>query len=245
MNGAWGNATGRRFGAEFASNLAARYLEADLTEAKVMASDTSAESLGVLYPDLVTLHLPTSGDNCSDADFVRLCELNPEMRFERNADGSVVVMTPSGAESSGSNFEIARELGVWSKKNKTGKGFDSSGLFKLPNGAIRCPDASWILLERWNALSREDKRGAAPIVPDFVVELKSPSDRMSHLRKKMQEYLEAGVRLGWLIDPDAKVVEIYRPGAEVEVLKNPTFVSGDPELAGFQMAMAEIWSEET
>lgn len=209
-----------------------------------MASNISTETFGVLYPELITLHLPTSGDTCSDGEFVRLCELNPEMRFERNSDGSVVVMTPSGAESSGHNFKIALELGIWAKKDGTGKGFDSSGLFKFPNGSIRCPDASWILLGRWNRLSREDKRGPAPIVPDFVVELKSPSDRMTELRRKMREYIEVGVRLGWLIDPDAKVLEIYRPGAEVEVLKNPLVVSGDPELAGFKMTMAEIWSEE-
>lgn len=208
-----------------------------------MASDISTEPLGVLYADLITLHLPTSGESCSDAEFIRLCELDSEMRFERNSDGSVVVMTPSGAESSGHNFKIALELGVWAKKDGTGKGFDSSGLFKLPNGSIRCPDASWILLERWNVLSREDKRGLAPIGPDFVVALKSPFDRMSQLRKKMREYIEVGVRLGWLIDPDAKLVESYRPGAEVEVLKNPTFVSGDPELEGFKMPMAKIWSE--
>jgi Uma2 family endonuclease len=208
-----------------------------------MASSVSAESLGVFYADVITLHLPTSGGVCSDAEFERLCELNPDMRFERNADGSVVVMTPSGAEASGHNFEIAGELRNWSKKDKTGKGFDSSGLFKLPNGSIRCPDASWILLSRWNVLAREDKRGPAPIVPDFVVELKSPSDRVSQLRKKMREYIEVGVRLGWFIDPDARIVEIYRPGADAQVLKNPTSVSGDPELAGFQMQTAEIWSE--
>lgn len=153
-------------------------------------------------------------------------------------------MTPLGAEAGGQNFEIAGELRSWSKVDKSGKGFDASSLFKLPNGSIRCPDASWILLERWNGLSREDKRGPAPIVPDFVVELKSPSDRMTQLREKMREYMEVGVRLGWLIDPDAKLVEIYRPGAEVEVLKNPLVVSGDPELAGFKLMMAEIWSEE-
>lgn len=209
-----------------------------------MASDISTESLGVLYADVITLHLPTSGGVCSDAEFEQLCALNPEMRFERNPDGSVVIMTPSGAETGGQNFEISRELGNWAKKDKAGKGFDSSSLFKLPNGAIRCPDASWILLERWNSLSREDKRGPAPIVPDFVIELKSPSDRMTQLRKKMREYIEVGVRLGWLIDPDARVIEIYRPNAEVVVLKNPTSVDGDPELPGFQLPMAEIWSEE-
>lgn len=209
-----------------------------------MASDTSTETMGVLYPELITLHLPTSGGDCSDEEFVRLFELNPEMRFERNPDGSVVVMTPSGGETSGHNFEIALELGIWSKKDGKGKGFDSSGLFKLPNGAIRSSDASWILLKRWNALTRKDRRGPTPIVPDFVIELKSPSDRMTQLRKKMKEYIKVGVRLGWLIDPDAKVVEIYRPGAEVEILKNPKFVKGDPELAGFKMPMTEIWSEE-
>jgi Uma2 family endonuclease len=209
-----------------------------------MASDMSAEPLGVLYAELITLHLPTSGDTCSDAEFVRLCELNPEMRFERNSDGSVAVMNPPGMESSGQNHNLAVTLGIWCRQNGEGKSFDSSGQFKLPSGAIRSPDASWILLARWNALPKEDRRGITPIVPDFVVELKSPSDRMSQLRKKMREYIEAGVRLGWLIDPDAKVVEIYRLGAEVEVFKNPTFVSGDPELAGFKMMMAEIWSEE-
>ena len=209
-----------------------------------MATDVSAEPLGVLYPEVVTLHLPSKGDSISDQEFLRLCELNDPLNFERNSDGSVSVMTPSGAEAGGQNFEIAGQLRNWAKKDRKGKGFDSNSLFKLPNNAIRCPDASWILLERWNAVPRDERKGAAPIVPDFVIELKSPSDRMAQLRKKMREYIEVGVRLGWLIDPDAKVVEIYRPGAEVEILNNPEFVSGDPELAGFELALAEIWSEE-
>lgn len=174
-----------------------------------MASAVNADVSGVLYPEVVTLHLPTHSDQSADLEFLRLCELNPELRFERNSDGSVAVMTPLGAEAGGQNFEIAGELRSWSKVDKSGKGFDASSLFKLPNGSIRCPDASWILLERWNGLSREEKRGPAPIVPDFVVELKSPSDRMTQLREKMREYMEVGVRLGWLIDPDAKLVEIY------------------------------------
>lgn len=209
-----------------------------------MDSDVSAEPNGVFYADLVTLHLPMNGGKCSDAEFVRLCELNSEMRFERNSDGSVAVMNPPGMESSGQNHNLAVELGIWCRNNGEGKSFDSSGLFKFPNGAIRSPDASWILLSRWSSLSREDQRGHSPIVPDFVIELRSPSDRMSQLRKKMREYIEVGVRLGWLIDPDAKIVEIYRPSVEVEVLNNPALVSGDPELAGFQLTMAVIWSED-
>ncbi len=209
-----------------------------------MASVDLIDSTGVMYPDLVTLHLPTSRGKCSDAEFEKLYALNPEMRFERNPDGSVAIMNPPGGEASGQNHDLAVELGIWCRRNGEGKSFDSSVHYKLPNGAIRSPDASWILLKRWNELTRKVRRQPTPIVPDFVVELKSPSDRMSQLRKKMQEYMEVGVRLGWLIDPDAKLVEVYRPGAKVEVLKNPKFVKGDPELKGFKLPLAVIWSDE-
>jgi Uma2 family endonuclease len=150
-------------------------------------------------------------------------------------------MPPTGSETGGSNFRLAVQLGTWTEQDGTGTGFDSSTGFTLPNGATVSPDISWIKLERWNALSKEQRTKFAPIVPDFVVELRSPSDSLKDLQKKMQQYIDNGVRLAWLIDRKQRRVYIYRPGVPVQQLDNPETVSGDPELPGFVLRLSQIW----
>jgi Uma2 family endonuclease len=163
------------------------------------------------------------------------------MSFERNASGELVIMTPAGSESSRRNLEVSRQMANWSKQDGTGIAFDSSGGFWLPNGAMRSPDAAWIRRERWEALSNDERKKFAPLAPDFVVELRSETDRLSQLRVKMQEYVDNGVRLGWLIDPIDRRVEIYRPGQAPTIVDAPTQVTGDPELPGFTLDLTAIW----
>jgi Uma2 family endonuclease len=191
--------------------------------------------------DAIVLRLPSKNEVFSNEEFWELCKLNPELRLEKNCDGSVVIMTPVVSDSSRQNSNIATLLGIWRMRDGTGVSFDSSGGFTLPNGSMRSADASWIKNERWLALTEKDRRKFAPIAPDFVVELKSPSDSIPELRSKMHEYMEAGVRLGWLIDPDTRSVEIYRPKKDIERIENATTVSGDPELPGFVLDLKAVW----
>ncbi|MGH2414831.1 MAG: Uma2 family endonuclease, partial [Microcystaceae cyanobacterium] len=153
----------------------------------------------------------------------------------------LLIMPPTGTESGGRNFNLTVQLGKWVEQNGTGLGFDSSTGFILPNGATRSPDASWIKLERWNALSAKDQQKFAPICPEFVVELRSLSDSLQVLKDKMQEYIDNGVLLGWLIDRQQRQVYIYRPQMTVECLNNPATVSGEPILPGFVLDLSKIW----
>ncbi len=173
--------------------------------------------------------------------FAFLCQENRDLRFELTAQQELVIMPPAGSETGRRNSKLAVRLGTWAEADGTGVVFDSSAGFTLPNDAIRSPDASWIRQERWNALTKEQRVGFAPICPDFVVELRSPSDRLSELQAKMEEYIDNGARLGWLIDPIDKQVYIYRPGQPVETLDNPVTVSGDPVLPGFVLPVHELW----
>ncbi len=151
-------------------------------------------------------------------------------------------MPPPGIESAGRNADITTDLNLWNRKMKLGKVFDSSGIYTLPSGAKRGPDAAWMEKSRWEALDPADRKKFAHICPDFVVELRSETDRLPALQEKMREYLANGARLGWLIDPQNRCVEVYRPGQEVQVLDNPSSVSGDPELPGFVLDLERIWS---
>jgi Uma2 family endonuclease len=175
-----------------------------------------------------------------DQTFLRLCEDYPEMHLERDAAGEIVMMAPAGAGSSGRNAKLVYQLENWVQSSGLGKSFESSAGFVLPNGARRSPDASWISTDRWNALSVEEQDGFPPLCPDFVVEIRSPSDRLPALRAKMDEYVTQGARLGWLIDPQRRVVEIYRPGREVEVVVDPVRVSGNDVLPGFVLDLRDI-----
>ena len=177
----------------------------------------------------------------TDEQFLRLCQENPEMRLELNAQGELVIMPPTGAKTGLRNNELAYALTGWAKTDGTGLAFDSSTLFALPNGARRSPDAAWVRRERWNRLTEEQQEGPAPLCPDFVVELRSPSDRLVLLYEKMQEYIDNGARLGWLIDPSEKRVYVYRPGQPVETLDNPDMVSGEPVLPGFMLKVHALW----
>lgn len=179
--------------------------------------------------------------NLTDDQFFEFCQINRDLRIERTADGELLIMSPTGSETGGSNFELSGQLFNWTKRDGTGRGFDSSTGFTLPNKATVSPDISWIKLDRWNALSKEQRTKFAPIVPDFVVELRSASDTLKDLQEKMQQYMDNGVRLGWLIDRKQRRVYIYRPGVSVEQLDNPETVSGDPELPGFVLQMGDIW----
>ncbi len=179
----------------------------------------------------------------TDAQFVAFCELNDDVRIERTAGGELEIMPPTGMYSGDQNSEINMQLRVWARRDATGNAFDSSTGFTLPNGAMRAPDAAWIPKSRLAELATDDKRGFGHICPDFVVELRSGSDSLSKLRAKMDEYMENGARLGWLIDPQNRRVYVYRTGSEVEILENPDSVAADPELDGFTLKLMDIWGK--
>ena len=193
----------------------------------------SAESTTVLLRLPPDLHL-------SDDQLYEFCRLNRELRVERTAQGGLLIMPPAGGDTSAKNAEITIQLGLWAKRNGTGRTFDSSGGFSLPNGATRSPDASWVRNDRLAALTSEERAKFLPLCPDFVIELRSVTDGLSALQEKMSEYMENGAQLGWLIDPLAGQVFVYRPGAPVERLEEPDNVSADPVLPGFRLELAEI-----
>ncbi|MEK0180806.1 Uma2 family endonuclease [Microcoleus anatoxicus] len=177
----------------------------------------------------------------TDDQFFQLCQENENIRLERTAKGELIIMSPAGGETSNSNAGLTAQIWIWNQQNRLGKVFDSSGGFKLPNGANRAPDASWVKLERWNALTPEQQKKFPPICPDFVVELMSPSDSLKETQDKMKEYRDNGARLGWLINRKSRQVEIYRPNQEVEVLESPATVSGEDVLPGFVLNLDSIW----
>ena len=178
----------------------------------------------------------------SDRDLEKLSRDNPDRRLETDAYGKLIIMSPTGSETSDRNSELIFQVKLWNKSSKLGKVFDSSGGFRLSNGAVRSPDVSWITINKWNALTKEQKRKFAPVDPDFTIELKSPSDDTQILQKKMTEYMRCGVLLGWLIDPDTKLVEIYRHGQNKEVLNNPSNLSGENIMPGLTVDLTEIWT---
>ncbi len=173
-------------------------------------------------------------------EFVRICQLNGDMRIEMNKEGEISVMPPVHADTSEKNSEIGYQLRHWSKKDKTGKVYESSGGFVLPNGAVRSPDACWILKERLEKLSEKERQGFINICPDFVIELRSASDSLTKLKAKMAEYMENGAKLGWLIDPTKDKVYIFRQNTDVEILEKPKTLSGENLLKGFKLDLSEI-----
>lgn len=195
--------------------------------------------------DAVAVSLPPTlqlSIDLTDEQFFQLCQNNGDWRFERTASGGVIIMPPTGGEASNRNSELTYQLQSWSRQNKLGKSFDSNGGFTLPNGAVRAPDAAWVKLERWQALTPEQRRKFLPLCPDFVVELLSPTDSLPQAQAKMQEYIDNGVRLGWLIDADARRVEIYRPNRDVEILENPLALSGEDVLLGFVLDLSSLFT---
>lgn len=186
-------------------------------------------------PDKLAINLNGLIAKITDNEFFELCRNNADLRMEMTKEGDLIIMPPTGGETSGYNFDLVLDFGSWVRRDGTGKGFESNAMFVLPNGAKRMPDMSWIKLERWNQLTDTQKKSFPPICPDFVVELRSPSDSLQDLKDKMTEYIENGAQLGWLIDPIQKKVFVYRPGSEPEEFDNPASISGDPLLKGFTL----------
>jgi Uma2 family endonuclease len=176
-----------------------------------------------------------------EEQFFEFCQLNREWRIERSAEGDLEIMPPTGGETGNRNFELTTDVGVWARHDSSGVGFDSSTGFVLPNGAIRSPDASWVKRERLANFTVEQKQRFLPLCPDFLIELRSPSDPLVPIEAKMLEYMENGARLGWLIDPVEKKVYVYKPGEPVEVLNKPDRLSGDPVLPGFVLGLKPVW----
>lgn len=176
----------------------------------------------------------------TDEQFYQLCQVNRDLRFERTAEGELIIMPPAGGETGRRNADLTTDLNIWNRQANLGVVFDSSTGFKLPNGADRSPDAAWVKRERWESLTPEQRQKFPPLCPDFVIELRSASDDLQTLQEKMQEYLANGICLGWLIDPQNQQVEIYRPNQDVEILQAPTTLSGEAVLPGFVLQLSRL-----
>ncbi|MFP4009664.1 MAG: Uma2 family endonuclease [Spirulinaceae cyanobacterium] len=175
------------------------------------------------------------------AHFIKLAQANRDLRLERTATGELIIMPPTGSDTGHRNLDIEGQLWLWNRQTQLGIAFNSSTGFHLPNGSDRSPDAAWIQQERWDRLSEAEKQGFAPICPDFVVELRSPTDNLTLLQAKMREYRENGAGLGWLINRRDRTVEIYRQNREVEVLNSPNTLSGEMVLPGFILDLTRVW----
>ena len=199
-----------------------------------MTQTNSSPAIPVNIPPTLTLTV-------THEQFVQLAIANRDLQLERTATGELILMPPTGSDTGNRNSDIAGQLWLWNRQTRLGKTFDSSTGFHLPNGADRSPDAAWVSQERWDALTPEQRKGFAPLCPDFVLELRSESDNIELLRAKMKEYMENKARLGWLIDRKNKKVELYRQGQEVEVLDRPLTLSGENVLPGFVLDLTEMW----
>ena len=194
----------------------------------------------ILSEDGAPLVIPPRGRNEMDWLF-KLCVVNEQWQFERTAEGEILMIAPPGMESGDREGESFAQLRIWANRQGSGRAFTAGVGFRLPNGALRFPDAAWVRRSRLAKLKPEEKRKFAPLCPDFVIEVLSPSDRLPRLKAKMEEYVENGARLGWLIDADRHKVHVYRLGKPVEIMNRPMRLSGDPELPGFVLKLAEIW----
>lgn len=197
----------------------------------------------ITQSETISIELPNAiGIVVSSEQFEALALANPDLRLERTAAGELIVNPPTGGESGSRNLSISGQVDRWCEAHEDlGEGFDSSTGFILPNGARRSPDASWVSRTRWEALTPKQRQGFVPLCPDFVVELRSASDTLSTLQTKMREYIDNGARLGWLIDPQNRQVEIYRQQVEVEILINPAELSGEDVLPGFVLNLRRVW----
>lgn len=185
--------------------------------------------------------LPRYLTDFTDDQFFELCAVNQALRFERTAEGKIIIMSPTGGETGRRNAEVTRRLGNWADEDGTGIVFDSNTEFRLPSGANRSPDASWLLKSRWDAIPPAEREKFPPVCPDFVVELLSPSDNLEETKLKMEEYIANGARLGWLIDPKSRRVWVYTPSG-TECLEQPSTLCGDPVLPGFVLDLTGIFS---
>jgi len=193
----------------------------------------------VLEPQVI--RLGPLKQKMSDNEYYEFCQLNRDWRIEQSCDGEIIIMPPTGGETGRINSELNFLFVSWAKQDGTGITFDSSTEFVLPNSAKRSPDASWVKRTRWDTLTKEQREKFPPLCPDFVVELRSPSDSLSALQAKMQEYITNGAQLGWLIDPSERKIYIYRPNESVKQLDDPQTISGDPVLRGLVLEMKQVW----
>jgi Uma2 family endonuclease len=177
----------------------------------------------------------------SEEDLMRFCAANEALRVEREANGEILIMTPSGLQTSNINRRICQFLGQWADADGRGIVTDSNGGYTLPDGSVRAPDAAWIANRRWQALSKENQAGFAPLCPDFVIELRSPSDRLADLKAKMTMWIANGAELAWLVDPIERAVTVYRPGAEPEQYIDPSSVQGTGPITGFELVLTRVW----
>jgi Uma2 family endonuclease len=189
----------------------------------------------------LVLHFSPLMKKLSEDEFFEFCMLNKDLRIELTSAGDLIIMPPTGGKTGICNFKLIGSFAAWSEKDATGQGFDSSTIFSLPNGAKRSPDLAWVRNERWNQLSEKEQERFPPLCPDFVVELRSKSDSLRALQNKMQEYIENGAQLGWLIDPFKKKIYVYRPQVAVKVFDNPPHISGEPLLRGFTLDVQSLW----
>ncbi|MBD2429293.1 Uma2 family endonuclease [Phormidium sp. FACHB-1136] len=187
----------------------------------------------------VAVHLPKTL-RVSEDQFGAIVQANPDLRLELTATGELIAMSPTGSESGSYNSELTADVAIWNRRTKLGKVFDSSSGFRLPNGAIRSPDVAWVALERWAALSPDQRQGFAPLCPDFVIELRSATDDVATLQNKMQEYIDNGCRLGWLVNPKTRTVEVYRPDAAPETVPFTATLSGESVLPGFELNLHSL-----
>jgi Uma2 family endonuclease len=199
----------------------------------------------VLPQDMAGLSIQIPNAQRADSKwFFDLCLANEQWQFERTPDGEVIVIAPPGGEGGWRETDTITQLAVWSGRDGSGRAFGTSTGFQLPNKALRFPDSAWVKRSRLARLTRAQKESFLPLCPDFVIEVRSRTDRLARLRDKMEEYLENGAKLGWLIDPDQRKVHIYRPGKPVRTLNNPIRLSGGRVLPGFVMELADIWDPE-
>ena len=188
--------------------------------------------------EFIYLTLPNGG--WTDDQFFEFCQLNDNLKIERLATGEIIIMGLTGGETGINNSELIIELGIWNRIKKRGKVFDSSTGFKLPNGATYSPDVAWIPIERWNALDKKQRKKFVPFAPDFLCELLSNTNQRSLVQSKMEEFMENGSRLGWLVDPFKKLTLVYRPSIEVIAIPFDQAIYGGQVLEGLKILMAEI-----
>jgi Uma2 family endonuclease len=209
-----------------------------MISAKPNTTDTISSTLKVKFRNGMPLHW--DGHGMSREEFYEFCVENHQLRIERNANGQLIIMPPTTSETGHRNFEISIEIGIWNRRCKLGVAFDSSTGFTLPNGAERSPDTAWIRQDRWDALPKSEQKKFAKITPDFVVELRSENQSLSELREKMDEYMEAGCRLGWLVDPQKRRTYVYAENGDIQTIKFEEVLSGGEVCPGLEIIMAEI-----
>ncbi len=190
---------------------------------------------------VVVLHFGEWLQQMDDHAFFAFCQRNRDWQIERTSEGDLLIMPPTGGTTGQVNFNLTGLFSAWVRSDQTGIGFDSSTGFRLPNGAERSPDLAWVRRSRWDALTEDERTEFPPLCPDFVVEICSPSDRLASLQAKMQEYIDNGAQLGWLLDPLEKTVYVYRPNVPAEVFTQPETLSGESVLSGFVLALTEVW----